>query len=204
MKKFTFIAILGCLMAAASLTSCNSDTDDSYQSLTAEQVQQCFLVTRGSYSGKMVYNAENKANINDQTDTVSVNWEIINDSTMTIYNFPAQALAENITGNDELKEAIANQAPRSLKCAIAYVSVNPIQFVIGPDNITYNVEYGGNSHAVEVRFFWNAYSFGQYVSTSTNPFQMQIWAAALYIDGNQTSYGITAQTPVQMYFYTEQ
>ena len=68
MKKFTFIAIIGCIMAAMSFTSCNSDSDNSYQGLTEAEIQQCFYTTRGAYSGKIVYRAENKANIKDCTN----------------------------------------------------------------------------------------------------------------------------------------
>ncbi|MGM9703645.1 MAG: DUF4840 domain-containing protein [Prevotella sp.] len=203
MKKFTFIAIVGCIMAAMSFTSCNSDTDNSYQGLTEAEVQQCFLATRGLYNGKVVYLAENKANVNDKTDTLSVNWEISTDSTMTIYNFPVKALAEKITYNDELKAAIAELNPRTLKCAIQYVYATPIQFLIGPENLDYELKYGGSTHKVQFRFFWNNYSFGQFSSTAKHPMEMQLWVAALYVDGNQTSYGITASSPVQFFFYNE-
>ena len=106
MKKLTFIAFIGCIMAALSFTSCNSDSDNSYQGLTEAEIQQCFLATRGLYNGKVVFLAENKANVNDKKDTLNVNWEITTDSTMTIYNFPVKALAEKITYNNELKEAV--------------------------------------------------------------------------------------------------
>ena len=73
MKKLTFIAFIGCIMAALSFTSCNSDSDNSYQGLTEAEVQQCFLATRGLYNGKVVFLAENKANVNDKKDTLNVN-----------------------------------------------------------------------------------------------------------------------------------
>lgn len=203
MKKFTFIAIIGCIMAAMSFTSCNSDSDNSYQGLTEAEIQQCFYTTRGAYSGKIVYRAENKANIKDKTDTLDISWNIMTDSTMTIHNFPVSTLAESITNNDDLKSAIAQLPPRTLDCAISYVYVTPIQFLIGPNNIDYELEYGGSTHKVQFRFFWNNYSFGQYVASADHPMEMQIWAAALYVDGNQTSYGITPTSPVQFFFYTE-
>ena len=203
MKKFTLIAILGCIMAAVSFTSCNSDSDSSYQSLTPAEVQQCFLATQGYHNGKMIYPSVNKANINDKNDTVQVSWAITTDSTMTIYNFPSKAVAEAISGNDELKNAIANHPSQAITCAIGYVYVTPIQFLIGPKNVTYNVEYGGSSHKVELLFYWNNYSFGQYVASAKYPMQMQIFAAQMKVDGNQTSYGITPSSPVQYFFYTE-
>ena len=203
MKKLTFIAFIGCIMAALSFTSCNSDSDNSYQGLTEAEVQQCFLATRGLYNGKVVFLAENKANVNDKMDTLNVNWEITTDSTMTISNFPVKALAEKITYNNELKEAVSKLSPRTLNCVIQYVSVTPLQFLIGPANLDYELEYGGTTHKVQFRFFWNNYSFGQYVSSAKHPMEMQIWAAALYVDGNQTSYGITPSSPVQFLFYNE-
>ena len=203
MKKLTFIAFIGCIMAALSFTSCNSDSDNSYQGLTEAEIQQCFLATRGLYNGKVVFLAENKANVNDKKDTLNVNWEITTDSTMTISNFPVKALAEKITYNNELKEAVSKLSPRTLNCVIQYVYVTPLQFLIGPANLDYELEYGGTTHKVQFRFFWNNYSFGQYVSSAKHPMEMQIWAAALYVDGNQTSYGITPSSPVQFLFYNE-
>ena len=203
MKKLTFIAFIGCIMAALSFTSCNSDSDNSYQGLTEAEIQQCFLATRGLYNGKVVFLAENKANVNDKKDTLNVNWEITTDSTMTIYDFPTKALAEKITGNDELKKALASQPNQTLDCAISYVNANPIQFLVGPSNLTYELNYGGQKHKAEIRFYWNTYSFGQYSSSSKHPMQMQIWAAQLMIDGNETSYGITIGNPAQFFFYTD-
>ena len=203
MKKLTFIAFIGCIMAALSFTSCNSDSDNSYKGLTEAEIQQCFLATRGLYNGKVVFLAENKANVNDKMDTLNVNWEITTDSTMTISNFPVKALAEKITYNNELKEAVSKLSPRTLNCVIQYVYVTPLQFLIGPENLDYELEYGGTTHKVQFRFFWNNYSFGQYVSSAKHPMEMQIWAAALYVDGNQTSYGITPSSPVQFLFYNE-
>ena len=201
MKKFTLIAILGCIMAAVSFTSCNSDSDSSYQSLTPAEVQQCFLATQGYHNGKMF--PTYYSNPTQKNDTVQVSWAITTDSTMTIYNFPSKAVAEAISGNDELKNAIANHPSQAITCAIGYVYATPIQFLIGPKNVTYNVEYGGSSHKVELLFYWNNYSFGQYVASSKYPMQMQIFAAQMKVDGNQTSYGITPSSPVQYFFYTE-
>ena len=158
MKKLTFIAFIGCIMAALSFTSCNSDSDNSYKGLTEAEIQQCFLATRGLYNGKVVFLAENKANVNDKKDTLNVNWEITTDSTMTIYNCPVKALAEKITYNNELKEAVSKLSPRTLNCVIQYVYVTPLQFLIGPANLDYELEYGGTTHKVQFRFFWNNYS----------------------------------------------
>lgn len=203
MKKITFIAIVGCIMSAISLTSCNSDSESSYKPLTAAEIQQCFNATRGNYNGKMIYAALNKANVADKFDTISIAWSIINDSTMTIYDFPAKVLAEKITGNNDLKEALASQPDRTLKCAIAYVYATPIQFLVGPENLTYELNYGDKKHKVEIRFYWDGSSFGLYSSSSKKPMQMQILAAQLMIDGNETSYGITPRNPAQFFFYTE-
>ena len=204
MKKFTLFSVISCIVAALAFTSCNSDTSDSYQGLTKEQIQACFLATQGTHTGNMVYAAENKANIKDQTDTIQVGWTINTDSTMTIYNFPAKAIAEQIKYNDDLKAALAEQPNRNISCSIYYCVASPIQFLIVPHNVTYeNVEYAGQSHKVEVVFYWNNYSFGQYVPTANKPMEMQIFAAKLLVDGNETSYGITTTAPARFYFYKE-
>ena len=127
-----------------------------------------------NHYGKMVYYAENKANVKDKQDTVSVSWNITTDSTMTIYGIPAKVIAERIQFNNELKEAIEKQPEITLNCKIQYATVNPIQFYIGPDNINYTLNYGGKEHKFEMRFYWGYPSIGQYSPDSKKPMLLQI------------------------------
>ena len=203
MKKITLFSILAAFVAALSFTSCNTDSDSDSQALSAAQIQQCYLATHGNHYGKMVYYAENKANVKDKQDTVSVSWNITTDSTMTIYGIPAKVIAERIQFNNELKEAIEKQPEITLNCKIQYATVNPIQFYIGPDNINYTLNYGGKEHKFEMRFYWGYPSIGQYSPDSKKPMLLQLVAPLLKIDGNETSYGITSSTPLQLLFYTE-
>lgn len=204
MKKFTLLSIIGCFVAALAFTSCNTESSgSSYEPLTQQEITQCFLLTQGSYNGKMIYPAVNKANVTDKYDTVQVAWNIRTDSTMTIYNFPAKAIAEQIQYNEGLKAALESQPNQDINCSILYYVKSPIQFIIGPSNLKYNVEYDGKVHDVEINFLWQLPSFGMYNSTIERPMQMQILAARMKVDGYETNYGITTSAMKQFYFYTE-
>lgn len=185
MNKIKFLSFLvGCL-AVFSFSACNDDDDDN--GLTPAEKQQCFSIVGGSYSGQMIYYNENKDNVNDVTDTISIAWNIRSDSTMTIYDFPVSLLAQHVS-NDQLKEALENASPINIDCVIDFASVSPVAFFVSPITPSLTLTYGGQQHRVQVVFYVNnSYSFGQY-APSNKILQMQIIAAAIWVDGVQTTY----------------
>lgn len=173
-------------------TSCN-DTDSS-SSLTPEDIYSCYLSIAGQHQGELLFlkNTGTSASTTQKTDTVDVSWTVTTDSTMTIHNFPIVALTENITV-DEIKTAMALQAPKSLDCKIGFIGVNPVTFLINPGTLTYNVNYGGKDHKLQFVFYVNNYySWGSYTS-ATKAMGMQIVLAGVYEDSTLKSDYLTAQ-----------
>lgn len=196
MKKTTLFAIaFGCL-TALGLTSCLDDdnnNNNSSRTLTPTEVAQCYSLVKGHYQGDMLYRAVNPDNALDQTDTVSVSWNIPNDSTLIIENFPAKALAEAVTSK-AVKEVLAEAPAQEIKCFIGFISVSPVQFLIYPYTLDYALHYGDKDHKIQVAFYVNTtYSYGSYDATD-NSLVLQIIAASIYEDGTQVEY-LTSATP---------
>ena len=180
MKFLKLLPILCGCVAAVSFTSCNPE--EEAKNLTPEQKKTAFMAVKGSYSGDFIYLDPKSANKPDKTDTVSVNWEIDTDSTLTIKNFPAAPLAAHIT-DAKLAEAMAAQPAQPLKCRIGFYSVTPVGFLINPISAEYQVTYNGGSHKVQVGFYVNnPYSYGAYNSMSKQ-MKMQIVVGGIFLDG---------------------
>lgn len=176
-----------CCLAAMSITSCMNDDDDDNRSLSKEEKAQCLMAVKGNYSGNLIYAAKNEKNVKDVTDTLAVKWSITNDSTMTIDNFPAELLTENIT-DTTMKKALATAAAQSITCRIGFIKTSPVQYLINPQSPTYNLNYGGKNHKIQIAFYVNSYnSYGSYDLTK-KVLQMQIIEAAVFLDGKQTAY----------------
>lgn len=182
MKQLKFaILALGCI-AALSLTSCLGDDNDNNQGLTPAEVGQCLTATKGSYQGKIYYQATNPENINDAIDTLDVRWTVTADTTLIVQEFPAAVAAANIKGNnDELKEALLEADPQPLNAYLGFYENDPISFLLYPLSVKYTVFYGERTHSATVVFWVNNYSYGIYNQTS-RLFEMQFVLAALYID----------------------
>ena len=103
MKKLKFVT-MACCVAAMGLTSCLNDSDDTRSDMSKEEVAYCFNAVRGTYEGNLIYVAKNVKDVNDNTDTLKISWNIANDSTMTIKNFPTRLLTDNIS-DEKLKAA---------------------------------------------------------------------------------------------------
>lgn len=195
MKKLKFLSVLFCCLAAMSFTSCDNGNDD-VQSLTKEQIAQCFTTVKGTYTGKVIYGSINPNNKNDVTDTLNIQWAVNTDSTLVISKFPAKLLAQNIN-NADLKAALSAAADQDFTCYTGFTKTSPVTFLLNPVTLTYSLTYGGATHKVQVAFYINSYySYGVYGSTvnSQNMMQMQIMEGAIYVDGTQTSY-LTGAVP---------
>ena len=185
--------MLVALMAAMlSFTSCNTESDD-YQALTPEQIQKCYLSVAGYYDGKVIFQknlADGSTTI--KADSLDVSWRIDTDSTLTIYHLPASSLCEFISNDQkELKEALTRATPQTLECLIGFVQLNPIGFLVNPKPITYDVEYGGQWHKVEFRFWINSYSSCGIYNTADRSLSMQVLMGAIFVDGEQKNSYLT-------------
>ena len=105
-------------------------------------------------------------------DTLDVSTSIHGDgkdTVMTVNNFPVKIFARYIPENvdtKDLKDALKKyEMPVSFKSVVYYYTVTPfIQFMLFPDAITVNLEYGGATHKVKFYCYSSGnsrYTFGQ-------------------------------------------
>ena len=190
MKTKNLISMMfGCL-AALCVTSCLGDDDNNNNSsstLSKSQIAQCFMTVKGDYTGDLLYLAKADDGLTEQVDTLVGEWSIHTDSTLIIYDFPAKVLAEFVS-HAGLKNALAEAPIQDVKCQTRYVNVSPVQFLVNPRTLEYDLFYDGSTHKVHVMFFGeNTYSFGSFDAES-NDMMVKIIPAYLYVDEKMTSY----------------
>ena len=195
MKKITLLSLVAVLLTALTFTSCNTD-DNGYTPLTPES-QRTFqsLMSIGSYNDMVIlYKKKNDANVNNQIDSVSssVHVSMYNDSTMSIANFPIAAIAEHIS-NQELSQAIAKEAPRTITCKYNVMpnSTSEVAYYIAcPNVIELNLTYGADnkSHKVQLVFMPNQNYYGYCTLKDPRKLGFQFALYQIWVDGAQTGY----------------
>lgn len=183
MKKIKLFSIAAAFVAAFAFTSCNTgdDNNSNYQPLTKSEKDVCYLKTSGSRMSKLTYVSDEHVTEKDGKkeyyDTLNVATSIQRegkDTVMTV-NFPVKIFARYIPENAEtkdLKEALKKyELPVNFKSIVYYYSVTPvIQFMLFPDAITVNLEYGGATHKVKFYCYSSGnsrYTFGQVTQTTS-------------------------------------
>lgn len=181
MKKIKLFSIVAAFVAAFAFTSCNTGDDNNsyYQPLTQAEKQTCYLKTSGSRMSKLAYvsdehvtEKDGKKEYHDTTDVSTSIHGDGKDTVMTVKEFPVKIFARYIPENPEnvdtkdLKEALKNSKMTvSFKSVVYYYTVTPfIQFMLFPDAITVNLEYGGATHKVKFYCYSSGnsrYTFGQ-------------------------------------------
>ena len=190
MKKIKLVT-MACCVAAMGLTSCMNDNDDSGRELSKEELAYCLNTVKGTYQGDLIYIAKNVKDISDKTDTLKISWNIVNDSTMTIKNFPTRLLTANIS-DEKLKAALAEAPNQDIECRIGFINSSPVQYLINPKAPSYNINHDGTDHKIQVAFYANSTnSFGS-LNQTKKVLYMQIVEGAIYMDGKQTAYLTTA------------
>lgn len=180
MKQLQRVAFWLCCLALGATVAC--ETDDEQRDLTPEEKAQCLAAVGGEYAGKVIYAAPNVSNPTDKTDTLALQWNIPNDSTLIFPHFPTRALAQNVK-DAELKAALLAAVPPTLTCRIGFIRVSPVLFLINPIAPSFQLHYGGMEHTVQVAFYVNnSYSFGSY-DTAQKILRMQLIEGAIYVDG---------------------
>ena len=177
MKKIKLFSMVAAFVAAFAFTSCNTgdDNNSNYQPLTKSEKDVCFLKTSGSRMSKLTYVSDEHVTEKDGKkeyyDTLNVATSIHRegkDTVMTV-NFPVKIFARYIPENadtKDLKEALKKyELPVNFKSIVYYYSVTPvIQFMLFPDAISVNLEYGGATHKVKFYCYSSGnsrYTFGQ-------------------------------------------
>lgn len=170
--------MVAAFVAAFAFTSCNTgdDNNSNYQPLTKAEKDVCYLKTHGSRMSKLTYLSDEHVTEKDgkkeYDDTLDVATDIYGngkDTVMTVRNFPVKILARYIPENadtKDLKEALKKyKLPVNFKSIVYYYSVTPvIQFMLFPDAISVNLEYGGATHKVKFYCYSSGnsrYTFGK-------------------------------------------
>ena len=170
MKKIKLFSIVAAFVAAFAFTSCNTGDDNNYRKpLTKSEKDVCYLKTSGVHYGKLAYMSDEHVTevkgTKEYIDTLDVTTDIYGngkDTVMTVRNFPVKIFARYIPENvdtKELKEALKKyEMPVSFKSVVTYYTVTPVlQFLLSPETITVNLEYGGATHKVNFYCYANAY-----------------------------------------------
>lgn len=170
MKKIKLFSIVAAFVAAFAFTSCNTGDDNNYtKPLTKSEKDVCYLKTAGVHYGKLAYMSDEHVTeikgTKEYIDTLDVTTDIYGngkDTVMTVRNFPVKIFARYIPENvdtKELKEALKKyEMPVSFKSVVTYYTVTPVlQFLLSPETITVNLEYGGATHKVNFYCYANAY-----------------------------------------------
>lgn len=171
MKKIKLFSIVAAFVAAFAFTSCNTGDDNNsyYQPLTQAEKQTCYLKTSGSRMSKLAYVSDEHVTEKDGKkeyhDTLDVSTSIHGDgkdTVMTVNNFPVKIFARYIPENadtKDLKEALKKyKMPVNFKSVVTYYTVTPVlQFLLYPETMTVNLEYGGATHKVNFYVYANAY-----------------------------------------------
>ena len=194
MKTKQLVSIMiGCLTALCVTSCLGDDTSESdSQTLTKAQIAQCYQTIAGSYSGFLYYEAKSSDGYATIVDSLDTSWYIPTDSTLIITDFPAKVVA-GFVSYQPLKAALAEAPNKMVNCKTWYLKTSPIELLVNPYTIEYDLEFDGKQHKVHVVFYANnTYSFGVYDSGS-NSMVVKIIPAVIYVDEKQTSYLTSSQ-----------
>lgn len=194
MKTKQLVSIMiGCLTALCVTSCLGDDTSESdSQTLTKAQIAQCFMTVAGNYTGKLYYEVKSSDGYATIVDSLDTSWYISTDSTLIITDFPAKVVAE-LVSYQPLKAALAEAPNKMVNCKTWYLKTSPIELLVNPYTIEYDLEFDGKQHKVHVVFYANnTYSFGVYDSGS-NSMVVKIIPAVIYVDEKQTSYLTSSQ-----------
>lgn len=194
MKKTTILNLFLCVVSVLAFTSCLDDDDND--DLSNAEIQQCFLATQGNHNGMMIYSSLNDSSIivREQNDTAYVSWSITTDSTMILHRIPSKAIAAAFN-NKELRDTLSTYPDQEINCGILYVNMDPIEWIIGPQTVTFNnVAFNGNRHRIQVVFYTDFVSSVGIYATTTRKIQMLVTIGGVYIDGQYSSDALRSTT----------
>ena len=186
MKRKNLFFLVIAFFATFSLVSCLNDDYESKAKLpSAEELKAASKLIQGSYQGRIYqYGINDKTGKSEKKDSVNSSWEIKDDTTLVIRNFPSRMLAANV--NDSvLRKAIAALPDQEIKCAIIGVfSVKPILFYAAPFSLNLGkMTYKGQLHDISIHFrFDPSFTYGGY-DTESKTFVCRIKGILVFVDG---------------------
>ena len=182
-KNLLFLAIA--FLATFSLASCLNDDYESRAKLpSAEELKAASKLIQGSYQGKIYqYGLNDRTGKSEKKDSVNSSWEIKDDSTLVIRDFPSRMLAANVT-DSVLRKAIAALPDQEIKCAITVFSVKPILFYAAPYTINLGkMTYKGQLHDISIHFrFDPSFTYGGY-DTESKTSACRLKGVGVFVDG---------------------
>lgn len=178
MKRTTrILALMSIVICAIGMTSClGSDDDNNSNVLTPEEVKGYLMTMNGSYKGKILMDYQ-VAPYETKTERDSVMEAPVYVSaadTLIRMDFPTHLLAHVITGQPQLKEAVAETEDIPLELRILLTKSNNEKYILFypiPSHVLkFNVFMDGKTHFVTLTFattlahIYNTfYSQGEYV-----------------------------------------
>ena len=185
MKRKNLFFLVIAFFATFSLASCLNDDYESKAKLpSAEELKAASKLIQGSYQGNIYqYGLNDRTGKSEKKDSVNSSWEIKDDSTLVIRNFPSRMLAANVT-DSVLRKAIAALPDQEIKCAITVFSVKPILFYAAPYTINLGkMTYKGQLHDISIHFrFDTSFTYGGY-DTESKTSACYLKGVGVFVDG---------------------
>ena len=164
-----WLLAIAAVVAFSVLPKVSSLATEDQALVVKENKQACYLKTTGSRMSKLAYMSDDHITVKDgkkeYIDTLDVATSIYGDgkdTVMTVHNFPVKILARYIPETAEtkdLKEALKkSEMPVNFKSVVRYYTLTPVlQFLLSPETMTVNLEYGGTTYKVNFYCYANAY-----------------------------------------------
>lgn len=149
MKKITLFSILAAFVAALSLTSCNSDSDNGYQLPSKQEAYQMLVKISGSRQCGILFPADEKNNIKEK-DSIVTNIAINpTDSSYVISNFPVKLLAKYVK-DEKCKKLISELPNQNVRGKLYPYDATSSLFFTATNNISFKDE---NSNNYALKFY---------------------------------------------------
>lgn len=149
MKKITLFSILAAFVAALSLTSCNSDSDNGYQLPSKQEAYQMLIKISGSRQCGILFPADEKNNIKEK-DSIVTNIAINpTDSSYVISNFPVKLLAKYVK-DEKCKKLISELPNQNVRGKLYPYDATSSLFLTATNNISFKDE---NSNNYALKFY---------------------------------------------------
>jgi hypothetical protein len=180
MKKYLTFAI-ACIVAVFSLSSCLNDDDDN--SLTSEEINTIIYELSNEYYGYIIpVVGDQTTNTYEKKDSAMAYVSVHSDTTITISEFPVSAIADKVTMDTDLKEALLNTGNAFDLTGRYYpANINPATALVG--YLSFELTYpDGEIHEITLAPDSYNYSYITYSSTSSQ-FYFQFLPSAIYVDG---------------------
>lgn len=199
MKRLSrLFTIILCCTAAVSLTSCLGDDNDG--GISTEEYSQWLTNISGFYMGGSTWQKQNKVYFYNDTITDKNNPSKTDsitgitatffkgDTTVVVQGMPGRVLAKELTGHDDIKQALEYDSRQAMKAKFDFFSISypQINFYIYPFDVTYSSLRYPNGDTHDVTFKFGAPSLGAYQSLSNlQASVLDFYLIEVFVDGQR-------------------